>query len=314
MGQETSPPLAVGVTQDRWDCHGVAGSPAVPSWRQMPGDPTSVPGDALPSFTNPPVREVGVAVMMSGLGVGHVHLGLLWERFRAEYPQVEIKGPVPQQVEFLDTVAEAPGIQFELLDAPPVPRAWFVSSDGTEVVQVQNDRIGFNWRRVTGTEVYPRFPQVRARFEQAIGTVTKFVEDQALSLAAVPVQCEVVYSNEIPAMGALGHGDPDPVLRLWKPVDDVYPGPAEDVRFMTRHRLPKDERVAGGRLIVEVQPVMRLTDSEPVYLLSLTVRGAPVGATTADILSFVDFGHEVIVRAFASITTPGMHEEWGREQ
>ncbi len=253
--------------------------------------------------------------MMSGLGIGHLHLGLLWEKFRSAYPEAEIKVAVPQQLEDLDATTEVPGIQFELLDAPPIPRAWFKSLDDTEVVQVQSDRIGYNWRRVKGEEVYPRFPYVRDRFEHAVETVTGFVEEQGLSSSLAPVQCEVVYLNEIPAMrGGLGHGDPDPVLRLWKPVEEVYPGPAEDVRFATRHRLPKDDRLAGGRLIVEVQPVMRLTDAVPVYRLSLTVRGVPVGPSKGDILSFVDFGHEVIVRAFASITTPGMHEEWGRQQ
>lgn len=280
----------------------------------MPGDPTSAPVSALPSFTNPPVREVGIAVMMAALGIEHVQLGLLWEEFRDRYPQVEIHGPVPQQVEFLDGIREAPGVQFELLDAPPVPRAWFMSPDRTEVVQIQSDRVGFNWRRIKGNEVYPRFAHVRARFEYALDVVAAFVEECGLSRAPIPVQCEVVYSNEIPAMGAVGHGDPDPVLRLWKPVDDVYPGAAEDVRFTTRHRLPKDDRVGGGRLITDVQPAVRFSDSERVYLLSLTVRGAPVAADRAGTLSFVDFAHEVIVRAFASITTPGMHDEWGRQQ
>lgn len=253
-----------------------------------------------------------MAVMTTGLGLSHVHLGLLWERFRGEFPDVEVHGEVPQQIEFLGRPIEPVGIKFELLDAPPVPRAWFLSSSQEDLVQVQSDRVGFNWRRVGGAETYPRYAHVRSGFVSAYETVLAFVEEYGLAKRPDPVQCEVIYVNEIPAMGHDGHGDPDPVLRLWSPVDDVYPGPAEDVRFSTRHRLPTDPRSAGGRLITDVTPAVR--GGKRVYLLSLTVRGAPSGPTTEDVVAFVDMGHEVIVQSFASMTTRGMHQEWGRVQ
>lgn len=277
------------------------------------GDQRGERAEQLPSFTDPPVREVGVAVMTSGLGLGHVHLGLLWDQFRDDFPDVEIHHEVPQQIEFLGGLVEPVGVQFELMDAPPVPRAWFISSDQSDLVQVQADRVGFNWRRVgSGSGPYPRYAHVRAGFVAAYDKVLQFVEEHGLAKSPEPVQCEVLYVNEIPAMGTDRHGDPDPVLRLWTPVSDVYPGPAEDVRFSTRHRLPMDERSAGGRLVTEVTPVVR--GGRRVYLLTLTVRGAPAGRSVDDVTAFIDMGHEIIVQSFASITTPGMHDEWGREQ
>ncbi len=218
----------------------------------------------LPSFENPPVREVAIAVALNGLGIKAVHLGLLWERFRDLYPNFEEHGPVPNVIEDFKAPVQPPGVAFQFSDAPPAPRVWFMSEDMTNLIQIQSDRIGANWRKISGEEQYPRFQHVRNSFESSFSKVTEFLTEDQPTKQITATQCEVAYYNEIPAAGIENHGDPDPVLRLWTPVDDVFPGQAEDVRIGTRHRLKPDPRTQGARLHIELQPAVKNERAAPL--------------------------------------------------
>jgi hypothetical protein len=46
--------------------------------------------------------------------------------------------------------------------------------------------------------------------------------------------------------------------------------------------------------------------------LTLTARGAPIGAGVAGALEFLDLGRRWIVRGFADLTTERMHIAWRR--
>jgi hypothetical protein len=48
----------------------------------------------------------------------------------------------------------------------------------------------------------------------------------------------------------------------------------------------------------------------PIYVLELTVRGAPIGQGIGGAQSFFDIGHEWIVRGFKDVTTSMMHAVW----
>jgi hypothetical protein len=53
-------------------------------------------------------------------------------------------------------------------------------------------------------------------------------------------------------------------------------------------------------------------DNRPILVMNLTARGEPAEPTNEGVLSFVDRGREMIVRGFASITSPEMHKVWRR--
>src|SRR5712692_1503294 len=99
------------------------------------------PNASLPSFASPPIVEVALAVQFEPISQLHAaHMGLLWEKFRAELPQTEDHPPLPLTLEEFG----APhlidlGIQIEFTGIPPVPRCWFLNASGTELIQVQQD-------------------------------------------------------------------------------------------------------------------------------------------------------------------------------
>ena len=266
----------------------------------------------LPSYLKPPVREVSLAVTLNGLGLRTVDLGVIWNLFRAEYPSVEEQPPAPNPIEVFGGQVSAPQINFQILNRPPVPRLLLLNNSGSELAQIQTDRLGFNWRSGESKEPYPRFPHVLQRFRSVLDTVIAYSNSQPREKgqSIVATQCEISYVNEI-SVGEIGpHGDPDALLKVWQPIQSSQLGAAEDVRISSRHRLPNDSRTLGGRLLIDLQPVNRIDSTEAIYLLSLTVRGAPSSPDLDGVETFMNMGHELIVRTFSEITTTEIQHEW----
>src|SRR5579864_3244884 len=119
----------------------------------------------LPDFTSPPVGEVVLSVQFARISsLQAAHLGLLWERYRAEFPRTETHPPLPTVKDFSKPALAEAAVRFELRQPQTVPRVWFLNSPGTELIQIQADRFVCNWRRVVPSDVYPRYPYVRDRF------------------------------------------------------------------------------------------------------------------------------------------------------
>jgi hypothetical protein len=70
---------------------------------------------------------------------------------------------------------------------------------------------------------------------------------------------------------------------------------------------------ARGRFYIELGTGVSNATGARVFQLTLTVRGAPQTGGLDGALAFCDFGHEVIVRSFAELTTPKMHAKWERQ-
>jgi hypothetical protein len=61
-----------------------------------------------------------------------------------------------------------------------------------------------------------------------------------------------------------------------------------------------------------MQPAVHTATHAAVLRLDLTVRGKPAEETVDSALAFLDDGRSAIVKSFAELTTPEMHEQWGR--
>jgi len=271
--------------------------------------------DDLPNFDNPPVVETVLSVQFEPLrGISTAYLGLLWNEFSDNFPQTADQAALPQ---FLEEFPESPrarlGLRVQALDRPPVPRMWFVSKRGNEMIQVQADRFIKNWRKEGEGEEYPRYERVKDSFQRDFDKFRCFLADRNIGVPSVN-QCEVSYVNHIIAgEGWQTFGDFDRVFSVWVtprdwalPADQV-PSRAEDVRIQARFVIPDDEGKPTGRLHVDIQPAFRTTDGKPMYLLHLTARGQ-VGSG----VEFFDLGRRWIVKTFASLTSAEMHRIWKR--
>lgn len=278
------------------------------------GQRTEGPVPDSPSYDRPPVVEVSLSVQFEGLtGLGIPQLGLLWGEFKDRLPQTEQHPPLPAIVEDLGPPRPRRArIEVEVLESPLTPRSWFVSRDGTEVVQVQNDRFVYNWRKRVPSDTYPRYEHVREQFVQNFRTFVEFLARENLGNPEIN-QCEMTYLNHIERSGVWdNHGEMDKVVTIVSPEysDDFLARP-ESIDLEARYLIQRSGN-ALGRLHVAAQPRFRIADKEPVLALTLTARGAPGGDGLEGSLDFFDLGRDWIVRGFTSITRKTMHEVWGR--
>lgn len=142
-------------------------------------------------------------------------------------------------------------------------------------------------------------------FDRDFGIFLAFLEKNRLAAPRVN-QCEVTYVNHIlTGKGWERYGDLEKIFTFWRSPDATPPGPPEDLRLHTRFIIPGDAGKPIGRLHVDLQPAIRVSDSLPMYVLHLTARGQ-----VGDGLAFFDLGREWIVKTFKRLTTESVHNIW----
>lgn len=263
----------------------------------------ATPG-ALLDFGAPPVIEVALSTEFRLLPqFDLVAIVDAWrELYRDGFPQVQEQGryePPP--------VMAGPGQAIRMLTQLPTPRLWFLDEPGTQLIQLQNNWFGRNWRKVDGDEEYPRYPALRDAFRHDLERLLDFLDRRGLGQFE-PGVAEVTYINHVVLGPDLRPGD---VLRAFAPDHNGYPSALEAANLAAR--LPivhDDDRV--GVLTVNASTATRAEDSADLLSLQVTARGPAIGSGVDGVLAFLDIGRDWVVRCFGSITTDTMHRRWGR--
>jgi uncharacterized protein (TIGR04255 family) len=269
-------------------------------------------GSGLPDFLHPPVDEVALSIQFPPIpGFNLQHFGAYWQGIRADFPRFEVQQPIPNVTETFGPNPLRHQLKLALLPLPEI-RAWYIAQTGTNLIQIQRDRFVYNWRKVTGAEMYPRYPAIREALEREWRRFCGFLKDEGLQRPKVD-QCEVVYVNNIEyGRGWNGYGELDKVIAtLATPRSNArfLPNP-EQVSMQVVYRLEED----AGRLYVQFNPVIRGRDGKEVLQMSLTARGAPKFAEDRDVFAWLDLGRKWVVRGFADFTAQGMHQVWGKQE
>ena len=257
----------------------------------------------LPSYKNPPVNEVVCGVRFHVPEKLHIpHIGLLWDKFRQEYPNVQHASPIAAaKGEFL--IDNATGL--------PLHRVWFINEPGDQLIQFQFDRFYFNWRRKQSG--YPRYHHVIKQFEKVLNTIEDFFNEFELGKLK-PIECELSYINHIPK--GEGWNTIDDLSNLfldfvWKQIGERFlPNPV-NIAWQSSFLLPENK----GRLNVSLKQATKIDDKTPLFVLELKASGIGESTARAGILEWFDVAHEWIVRGFTDLTTPeAQRTVWGREK
>ena len=257
----------------------------------------------LPSYKRPPVNEVVCGVRFNipeSLRIPHV--GLLWDKFRQEYPNIQHASPI----------AGAKGeIPVDNSTGLPLQRVWFINETGDQLIQFQFDRFYFNWRRKQ--DVYPRYPHVIKQFEKVLNIVEAFFDEFGLG-ELKPIECELSYINHIPkgegwnTIEDLSKIFPDFV---WRQTTGRFLTNPVNVAWQSAFLLPGEK----GRLNVSLRQATRTDDKAPLFVLELKAFGLGEATTRADILEWFDIAREWIVRGFTDLTALDIQESvWEREE
>lgn len=262
------------------------------------------------SFRDPPVMEVAFALQFATGVIDLELLGEIARRAKTTFPRREQQPPLPPMTEEFGLPPAMP--QFIFQTGQTLPRTWFISEDGAELIQVQADRLGYNWRREHLDErPYPRYSRLRA---DLIKLVLPAVDDVAASSSAARINMvELTYVNQLRAQDAR-KGDPHPplahFLRSVGHFQGEFLSEPEDARLQARWRIPGDAGDPIGRLYAGAEPAF-LHDQTPIYQLVLTARLLAGHAESAATIRLFDLAHNWIVRGFKDLTTNTMQSAWG---
>lgn len=267
----------------------------------------------LPDFDHPPLTEVVLGVQFEPIpGFLSAHAGLLWQRFRDEFPEIDEKPPLVPIIERFGGKMPKHPVELRITEVQEPTRHWFLSSTGDQLIQVQRDRLLHNWRKQGEGAAYPRYPSIRSAFKRELAVFQVFLDEQGWGLLQ-PNQCEITYVNHIlPTEAWERHGQMGEILTVFEGAySDDGLGEPEDAKLSLRYTM-QEEGSPKGRLHITAAPGYRRSDQQPLVNLQLTARGQPSGEDIDGILAFLDCGREWIVRGFTSITTPKMHRLWGK--
>ena len=266
----------------------------------------------LPNFKSPPVTEVVLSVQFAALPLFRsVHAGLYWNELRNEYPVVSEQAPIPPAFETFGAAPMLTSFQGQIMLPLPV-RQWFETANGEHLVQLQHDRILHNWRKRSPEMEYPRYELLRAKFVDEANRLATLFRQEGLGEIR-PNQCEVTYINTITlTRGENPHEHLARITPLWAGnlSEPSFPAP-ETTTIQTKYVLRKND-IPYGRVYVTFTPAYRATDYAPVIQLETTTRGKPDTDSLAAAFALLDEERNVVVRTFASVTTPLMHKQWGR--
>ena len=245
-------------------------------------------------FEAPPVVEVVCGVVFKPVqGLSTAHLGLLWERFGAEFTQTSDHPPLPSPI----PLDEAAQVQLSLTTTPPLRRVWFSTEDGRRLIQVQPNRLHFNWRRKEPDDEYPRFHTVYREFLKYLKTFDGFLADAGGQILE-PTGYELTYLNIIPAdqvwerFEQIGLVMPD---ISWRDAPGRFLPPPDALRWESEFSMPNDK----GKLFVNVRSARNRSTGERALSFDLTARGS---AETASMDDWFEQGHEWVVRGFDDLT------------
>lgn len=260
----------------------------------------------LVSFDRPPVQEIAFAVQLLSSQLTLESMVDIGRALKPLFPVQQLQPALPRMME--------PGLpSFSISVGAPLPRFWFVSEDGFRLVQVQEDRVAFNWRGLGRKAQYPRYGTLRAEFAEHLEVLGEIVPE--LRGAGLHADfCELTYVNELEApVSTGGHPPLDAILRVAQSLDrtDFLP-PTDSEEWTGRWTIRDEEGEPAGRLTAAAQPASRQWDQRPIYLLTMTgILPRDVAGDDAIFKQF-DLAHEWIVRGFADLTTKEMHDRWGR--
>lgn len=260
----------------------------------------------LPSYRKPPVGEVVAGVVFEqaipDFLIGHV--GLFWNRLMKDFPHSQHFGPFVAaggEPRWLDSVT---GL--------PLPRVWLLSKSKHELIQLQGDCFFFNWRKLSDSDVYPRYPSIISSLEKHLREFVRFLHDQGFP-EPKPMLCELTYTNYV----LKGAG--------WKSVEDIEGIFRDFCWTQTKGRFLKTPGAVSwtaafdlpnkfGTLTAKLLQATRRTDSTPTLRLDLIARGINEATNVSELRPWFDLAHEWIVEGFTDLTTPKAQKDlWERE-
>lgn len=248
-------------------------------------------------YENPPINEIVCGIRFDSIKqLRSGHLGILWQKFRPDFPKIEdqnLVGPVST----------------EDSEKVPLPRVWFIHKNENELIQVQYNRFLHNWRKRQSDDEYPGYKKVIENFEKYLFRFQEFLVEENLGDLAIK-EYELSYVDLIPR----GHG--------WKNFGDlgeVFPNllsstghnllttSVKSINWQTILDLPNNQ----GQLRLALRSATRNSDNHRLLHIEFNAHG---NRPDESMQTWFDISHNAITELFSNLVNDEIQETfWGRK-
>jgi len=122
-------------------------------------------------LTNPPLVELVIGIQFNNPIINNELINKIYNSlFISDFPKIEEKQPIPSAIEEFNK----PTITRILNGFHS--RKLFISCDNNKLIQIQPDKILFNWRKVSNEDLYPRFNNVFQEFFTHLNKIEKLIK------------------------------------------------------------------------------------------------------------------------------------------
>ncbi len=265
------------------------------------------------ALNNPPVVEVVIGIQFQPIaGFTSAHYGWFWkESLESSWFKAVDAQRILDQNEKFGNEQEWVVPSLQLLAADNSDRIQFINSTDDRVIQIQDNRFIYNWRkRGSG---YPRFKELYPDFAEKLSKFREFIGRAGLP-PIVPNQWEITYVNQIPK-GELWETPQD-----WhKLLPTLYSRPLESSTLifesvtMEWHFEITPRR---GRVHIHANHgKISQGGAKEALLLNLTARGAVGSADPfVGVESGIRLGHAILVETFTKLASEDALNYWGASQ
>lgn len=253
-------------------------------------------------FERPPIDEVYCGVIFSPLPAEFriPHYGAFWAEVQHDYPKCEHVPPIGDLSQAFD---QATGM--------PMPRVWLISSDDQRLIQLQRDRLLFNWRRRAPDNSYIRFPAVFGGFQKALEKFRSFAEKHGFGAPAIQAY-DLTYTNLL--LKGREWENTNELSLVLPALQSLLESPAFPQTRSINITITSDLPEVGGNLVVRIVTGERAIDKAPVIKFDIAAHAAGVADSIEKMSGWFDQAHDCINDAFIRLTSSDAQTKlWGRK-
>ncbi|MBD2394601.1 TIGR04255 family protein [Cyanobacterium aponinum FACHB-4101] len=240
-------------------------------------------------FDKSPLAEVIFGVEFNAESFSTIHFGLYWQEIKEKFTQYPLDRPPIGNNQLISLL-------------PSLRRVWFESEDKKELIQLQENRFYYNWRKQN--QEYPHFEQIYPLFFAEWERFTHWwfkTEEKELQ----PIRYQMSYVNQIEAdLGWHGVEDSTNIFSFLESNWSSFTLKPNVFNSNLEFILPEEK----GVISVTVNQGIKPPNNTQVLTLNLTTISQN---TDTEINTWFKLAHQSTVEVFLSLISQETKNLWG---
>jgi len=239
----------------------------------------------------PPVIELVIGAQFDGPVFSSEYLYNFYQKIKSDFPKIQENPPLPAIIEGLTEPN-----QNRLLQGFHT-RRFFINESDDRLIQLQGDKILFNWRKTSVSNEYPKFSTVLVEFQKIFKSITESNEDVQKKVN----QLEVTFVDHV-FLDEFG-------LDSYE-INEIF----QSISFnMTAKALQLNMSFPcesiNGNLTLNIKSAHSNQDKRKLIVCETTCRGMKKGAESNE--EWYNRAHDILVDYFISLFSDKAKLIWG---